>query len=153
MSADNTYGKMFADDRGTFFDMIGPGKERPFEPKRMYVCENFSKDTIRGFHYHDIEQKLFTCVKGAILFQLIPMNKGNALEWSKSGRRTLYTEAERIVLYPGTSLHIPAKYANAWKPLTDDAILVGCSSTTIKESVNDDIRIDPHIVAWTVEDR
>jgi len=62
---------LFVDDRGTFTNIPLNYPELNFEGKRTYVCSNFQSGTVRGFHYHDREQKIFICLKGAVKFVLL----------------------------------------------------------------------------------
>lgn len=132
--------KSFVDDRGTFLNLPLNYPELEFEGKRTYVCSNFQSNTVRGFHYHEKEQKIFICLKGAVKFVLF-----NGV---KDERNFQGIAAEVFVLSENISkaLYIPAGYANAWQTLTDDTILIGISSVTVEESINDDIRFDPKFV-------
>ena len=120
--------------------------ELNFEGKRTYVCSNFQSGTVRGFHYHDREQKIFICLKGAVKFVL--------LNGVQDGRNRLGLTPQTFVLSENSSkaLYIPAKYANAWQSLTDDTVLLGISDVTVEESINDDKRFDPKVLqnVWEV---
>jgi len=143
--------KFFHDDRGTFCD-ITSGKTN-FNIKRVYVCENFKKGTIRGFHYHEKEEKLFYVPRGAVKFIIIKCDIIQAKAMSRDVYPTsdLYEQVNNPEIFQTfilsdkmhNGLYIPANYANAWMTLTDDTILVGCSSSTLEESVDDDIRFSP----------
>ena len=125
----------FVDDRGFFTNLPLDVLPEEFKPVRMYFCENFQKGTVRGFHYHKKEAKVFVCLRGAVKFVLIPGCAGTA-----------YTPLKPIVLSAKKAqiLYVPADYSNGWQTLTDDTLLLGMSNVTVKDSVNDDTRIDPH---------
>ena len=130
----------FVDDRGHFenipFCLLNQNPS--FKAKRVYVCNNFQTGTVRGYHYHKYEQKMFICLRGAVKFILLPgdmMQTKNPTGWSPA----------TFILTPdmNQSLFIPGDYANAWQSLADDTILLGVSDKTIEESYGDDVRLDP----------
>lgn len=130
----------FVDDRGHFENIplfiLDWGKT--FEAKRVYICDNFQKGTVRGYHYHKHEQKIFICLKGAVKFVLLPgdmMQTTPAAAWQPE-IFTLSADMDK-------ALFIPEDYANAWQSLTDDTILLGVSDRTVDQSRDDDIRLDP----------
>ena len=134
--------QLFVDDRGHFTNI--PLNyllewDIAFEGKRVYICDNFQKGTVRGYHYHRYEAKIFVCLKGSVKFVAIPgyLRDQHSL-W----------EPEIFVLSADIPkvLYIPEDYMNAWQSLTDDTILLGISNRTVKESQDDDIRKDPKIV-------
>jgi len=138
--------KSFVDDRGTFINIPLNYPEVNFEGKRTYICSNFKEGTVRGFHYHNKEQKIFICLKGAVKFVLLKEAKSEIT--AKISKPEVFILSENIP----KALYIPNDYANAWQTLTADTILIGISSVTVEESINDDIRFNPEIVAplWRV---
>jgi len=143
----------FVDDRGHFenvpiaIEFANDFKKVVSNGKRVYICDNFQKGTIRGFHYHKYEQKIFICLKGAVKFVLLPQNMMNSVIWNP--------EIFILSADMNKALYIPADYANAWQSLTDNTVLLGISDKTVKESKKDDIRIDPMIkpAYWEVKNR
>ena len=145
--------KIFVDDRGTFCDLKG---DFEFDIKRVYVCENFSQDTVRGFHYHRHEAKLFYVPKGSIKFIIWSLT----IEDAETLRVQAHHKKQSIFIEKllkksppifhivsakeHSTIYVPAMCANAWKPLEEDTILIGCSDRTLQESVDDDLRIDPN---------
>jgi len=142
--------KFFVDDRGSFCDIKG---DFNFDIKRVYICENFKQGTIRGFHYHEFEGKLFYVPRGAVKFVYWKMSVTQAKELSilaadhsKPFTNTVFTVTPKMKILSAnkpTTLYIPPGYANAWTALIIDTILIGCSNRTLEESINDDIRISP----------
>lgn len=128
--------QLFVDDRGHFTNIPLMLPEFDFEGKRVYVCDNFKAGTVRGFHYHEHEAKVFICLQGGIKFGLF---SGDVINQ--------YTECtlETFVLSANIpkALYIPENYANAWQTLTDDTIMLGISNVTMEQSKKDDIRLDP----------
>jgi len=129
----------FVDDRGHFenIPLIVKDDNITFETKRVYLCDNFQKGTVRGYHYHRYEQKIFICLRGAVKFVLLPgrMFKADGDLWKP---QIFILSADR-----NDALFIPANYANGWQSLTDNTILLGMSDRTMEQSRADDIRSDP----------
>ena len=130
--------ELFVDDRGHFTNIPLILSKFNFEGKRVYVCDNFQKGTVRGYHYHKYEAKIFICLKGGIKFVLLPedsMLNAPVPAWKPE----IFTLSENIP----KALYVPADYANAWQTLTDDTIMIGVSNVTVEQSMADDIRLDP----------
>ena len=142
--------QLFVDDRGHFTNIPLILSEFNFKGKRVYICDNFQRGTVRGYHYHEKEAKVFICLQGAVKFVLLPedmMRTCNPLGGWKPETFVLSANINK-------ALYIPANYANAWQSLTDDTILLGVSDRTVEESQDDDIRLDPimyHPEYWKIE--
>ena len=138
--------ELFVDDRGHFTNIPLILPEFNFGGKRVYVCDNFQKGTVRGYHYHKHEAKVFICLKGGIKFVLLPedtMLNTPVPAWAPE----TFILSENIP----KALYVPANYANAWQTLTDDTIMIGVSNVTIEQSMKDDERLDPtkyHAEYW-----
>jgi len=137
----------YSDDRGTFvsfFDnahMICGDEKKP--TKRVYYIYSYGRHVVRGFHFHQHEWKNFIIVNGSAQFvALDPENPGEVFTFVSSSRKP------NLVV-------IPAGYANGWMSLEDETILICASSSTLEESINDDIRFDPNKWGdvWTVKKR
>jgi dTDP-4-dehydrorhamnose 3,5-epimerase len=141
---------LFVDDRGTFENIPINilDSDTNFIGKRVYICENFKEGTVRGFHYHEKEAKIFICLSGAVKFVLL--SGANSAEMALKCPEEVFTLSAKG---PKNALYIPAEYANAWQSLTDDTVLIGISSATVEESINDDIRFEPEILEtiWQVK--
>ncbi len=136
--------KIPTDDRGYFIPLTNTlDEDIRNNIKRVYVVGNFSKGVIRGFHYHQKEIKIFYIVKGAAKF--IAINKDNPED-----RHVLVTSDKHPQL-----VIIPPGYANGWMSLEEGTILIGISTSTFEESMNDDIRFDPYHWGdvWSVKGR
>ncbi len=133
MNEQNPYAielEIYDDDRGFLVPLTN--KLLPENIRRVYVVGNFSKGTIRGFHYHFKEIKMFYIIKGSAKFVAInPENPDEKYEFVITERKP------KVVV-------IPPKYANGWVSLADNTLLVSMSSRTIDEirEDNDDIRYD-----------
>ena len=116
--------------------------------KRFYVVENHEQGFIRAWHGHLRETKAITVVKGSILVGAVKMT--DATNPDKSVIPTRYVvsaDTPSIVL-------IPSGYANGFKTLTQDAIVLIFSSSSLDESQGDDFRFDfDYWNVWDIEQR
>lgn len=137
--------EIYSDDRGYLVPVTNILRDKLNKDiKRVYIVGNFGKGVIRGFHYHKREIKIFYIVHGSAKF--IAINPENPEE-----DRYIFAISDR---HPNLII-IPPGYANGWMSLEDDTILVGLSTSTFEESVEDDIRYDPYKWGdvWTVKGR
>ncbi len=119
-------GGLFADDRGYLrfvndFDFA--------QVKRFYQVENHSKNFIRAWHGHRKEGKYVYVPKGSALVGAVNLD-------SEEIFKTTLTSQSPCVLY------IPPGYANGFKTLEENTILMFFSTSTLDESKGDDIRFD-----------
>lgn len=138
-------GGLATDDRGSL-KFINDFELAEF--KRFYVVENHSKGFVRAWHGHKFEAKAVVCLQGAAVVAGVKIDN-----WINPSEDL---PVERMILSaakPG-ALHIPAGYANGFMTLTDDAMLMFFSSSTLAESAEDDIRFDARKWnPWSVEER
>jgi len=130
-------GQVFADDRGVFAPFFDKERMKDVagmmgEAKRVYYVQNGARGTVRGFHYHETEWKLFIIVKGSAKFV--------ALDPKHPEEKFTFVSSER----KNNVIIIPPKYANGWISLEDDTILVCASNLTTSESRVDDKRFEPY---------
>lgn len=138
-------GGIAVDDRGSVsfvndFDLTSV--------RRCYMIKNHRKGFVRAWHGHKLEAKYFSVVKGAMLVCGVRIDNWENPSKSLPVARFVLAEQTPAVLF------LPAGYANGMMSLTDDAQLMVFSTTTLQESLNDDIRFhartwDP----WGVEER
>lgn len=103
--------------------------------KRFYTIQP-APDKLRGWQGHQIEQKWFTAVRGAVLVLLVRPD-----DWTNP---SFSLKPIEVVLKEGTGdvLHVPAGYATAFKPITPDASIGVFSDLTLEESSADSYRFD-----------
>jgi len=132
--------KLIIDDRG-FLSQIFDGKNDKITfngldylelPKirRIYLVGNFSKNIIRGMHYHEKEWKYFFVIKGSAKFVVSPEDKP--------------TEKTKIFVLSDKKpevLIVPPKNYNGWKALEEGTLILGMSNFSLEESLKDDKRI------------
>lgn len=124
MNFNKLRGDVHVDDRGFLrfvndFDFTGV--------KRFYQVENHRKGFIRAWHGHMKEGKYVYVAKGTILLGAVDMETEEISKFSLSSQNP-------------SVLYIPPGYANGFKNLEEDTIIMFFSTSTIEESRNDDRR-------------
>ncbi|MGZ6005790.1 MAG: dTDP-4-dehydrorhamnose 3,5-epimerase family protein [Candidatus Saccharimonadales bacterium] len=138
-------GGLAVDDRGQVSFINGFGFD---DVKRFYMVSNHAQSFVRAWHAHKKEAKYVLVVKGAAVVGAVAID-----DWDRPSKDA---EVKRFVLSEKkpTVLYIPAGYANGFMSLTEDAQLMFFSTSTLEESLGDDIRYDArHWDIWTVEER
>jgi len=124
MEAKIINGGLSVDDRGsvTFvndFDFT--------DIKRFYMVENHRAGFIRAWHGHEKEAKYVFVVSGSALIGAVKMNEDSPKKF------ILSSKSPKI-------LYIPPGYANGFKTLEEGTKVIFYSTSTLKESINDDVR-------------
>ena len=120
-------GGLFADDRG-FLRFVNDFDFS--QVRRFYQVENHSAGFIRAWHGHKEEMKFIYVPKGSALIGLANMEAEEEVH-----KFTLTSQKPRI-------LCVPKGYANGFKTLEEDTIIIFFSSSTLEESHGDDYRFD-----------
>tara|TARA_B100000315_G_C14566533_1_gene583249 strand:- start:1414 stop:1836 length:423 start_codon:yes stop_codon:yes gene_type:complete len=109
--------------------------------KRFYMVENHEKGFIRAWHGHKNEGKYVYVVSGTALVGVVNLK-------SESIYRYVFSADKPTILY------VPPNYANGFMTLTDDAKLLFFSTSTLEDSLGDDIRFNwDKWDIWEVERR
>jgi len=138
-------GGLATDDRGSVsfvndFDFAGV--------QRFYMVENHRQGFIRAWHAHKKESKHVLVVKGSALICAVKIDDWDNPSKDLQIHRHVLGERNPAVLF------IPAGYANGFMSLTEDAKILFFSSSSLQDSLDDDIRYDArHWDPWTVEER
>ncbi len=118
-------GGIATDDRGSVmfvndFDFLNV--------KRFYVVENHRSGFIRAWHGHNKEAKYVFVVSGTALIGAVKMNSDD--------------EAKKFILSDKNPkiLYIPPGHANGFKTLEEGTKIIFYSTSTLEESLGDDIR-------------
>lgn len=138
-------GGLAADDRG-YLKFINDFQTSGF--KRFYVVENHISNFVRAWHGHKQEAKAVVCLQGSAIVAVVEPDN-----WIEPSRDL---EVSRYVLSGSSpsALFIPAGYANGFKTLTPDAMLLFFSTSTLEESMVDDFRFPARLWnPWDVEER
>ena len=116
--------------------------------KRFYMVENHRSGFIRAWHGHRREAKYVLAVSGSAIVAAVRID-----DWDQPSK-DLPIHSYVLSESKPSVLHIPAGYANGFMNLTEDTKVVFFSTSTLEESLNDDVRYDARYWdAWTVEER
>jgi dTDP-4-dehydrorhamnose 3,5-epimerase-like enzyme len=134
-------GGLAVDDRGQVafvndFDFAGV--------KRFYTVTNHRRNFVRAWHAHRREAKYVTVLQGAALIGAVAID-----DWDRPSRNAQVARQILSANKPAV-LFIPAGYANGFMSLTDDALVVFFSTSTLEESLGDDVRYDARY--WDIWD-
>lgn len=127
-SAEIIKGGKAVDDRGSVsfvndfnFDSV----------KRFYQVSNHRRGFIRAWHGHEKEGKYVYVAKGAALIGFVDFKNKDA-----NPDKAVLSDTNPQILY------IPPGFANGFKSLEEDTIIQFYSTSTLEESLGDDIRFD-----------
>lgn len=138
-------GGLAVDDRGE----VGFVNDFSFgDVRRFYTVSNHSPGFVRAWHGHRHEAKYVLAVAGSVLVCCVEIDDWERPSPDLVPGRFVLSECSPSVL------RVPAGYANGFMTLTADAKLMFFSTSTLEESLSDDIRFparywDP----WQVEER
>ena len=138
-------GALAVDDRGE----VGFVNEFGFaDVKRFYTVSNHATGFVRAWHGHRHEAKYVLAVSGSALVCCVEIDDWDHPSQELAVQRFVLSDRSPAVL------HVPAGYVNGFMTLTPDAKLMFFSTSTLDESLGDDIRFparywDP----WQVEER
>lgn len=106
--------------------------------KRFYAVSNHSAGFVRAWHGHKKEAKYALVVSGAAILGAVAINN-----WKKPSKNT---KVHRYVLSAELPqiLYIPPGYANGFMSLTQDTQLIFFSTSTLKQSLKDDLPYPSH---------
>lgn len=139
------------DDRGvlSFINDIDLSKV-----KRVYAVENFSTDTVRALHGHMHEEKYVLVVKGSIILVTAKINFVTA----DPEMKPYPSDVKRLLLSDRNFSihHIEAGRLNGFRALEPNTKVLFFSTSTLDESMGDDIRMDWDYLGkdiWEVRNR
>ena len=95
--------------------------------KRFYQVQNHRQGFIRAWHGHQHEAKYVYVVQGSALIGAVNM------ETQVVNKFVLSAQSPKV-------LFIPSGYANGFKTLEENTIILFFSTSDLKDSLNDDIR-------------
>ena len=120
--------KRFVDDRG-YLDQIY-NLDLEFEVKRLYLV-GASKGIKRGMHGHKKEWKAFCVLTGSGKFVYATLEPPK--HPAKVGAFILNSKKSNLLI-------VPPGYFNGFVALEHNTLILGLSSSTLKESLEDDYR-------------
>jgi|TARA_B110000037_G_C17014792_1_gene462797 dTDP-4-dehydrorhamnose 3,5-epimerase-like enzyme len=104
--------------------------------KRFYTVHNYNKNFIRAWHGHMNEDKYIGCIKGT--FQVSAVKIDNVKKPNKKNKIHNFFLNES----DSNFVHISKGFANGSMSLEENSELLIFSTSSIKESLKDDIRYD-----------
>lgn len=110
--------------------------------KRFYTVKNHKKYMVRAWHGHRKEAKFVYALSGKALLGAIAVN-----DW-KNPSKTLKVHTFLLNAKKPCIVYIPSGYVNGFQSLTTNARLMFFSTSTLKESLEDDIRFDKNY--WNI---
>lgn len=138
-------GGLAVDDRGE----VGFVNDFQFaDVKRFYTVKNHRQGFVRAWHAHKKESKYVIVVEGSALVGAVKIDN-----WDQPSKDA---EVFRCVLsaHKPSVLFVPAGYANGFMTLTPETRLMFFSTSTLDDSLGDDIRYDArHWDIWQVIER
>lgn len=138
-------GGIAADDRG-YVSFVNDFNFA--EVKRFYQVENHKQGFIRAWHGHRKEGKYIFVPKGAALIGAVPLDYFAEIDMPGvgpiPGSRLMEDPVFTTVLTSKkpTVVYIPPGYANGFKTLESDTIVQFFSTSTLEESLKDDVRFE-----------
>ena len=134
------HGSQHSDERGLIkfvntFD-LSPAK-------RFYTIEHKDPNIVRAWQAHKIEEKYFHVIKGSFLLAVIKIDN-----WADPSK---FLEPQKFILSAEESqvLHVPAGYANGFRALESNSILLVFSNLSLAHAVEDDYRYDKNLwINW-----
>ena len=102
--------------------------------KRFYQIKNSPSKPIRAFHGHMKESKYFFVSTGSILLAAVKLDN------PKNPSRRNTVQRKIISAKNPTIAYIPAGYANGFKTLEKNTVVLIFSTSTLKQSLEDDYR-------------
>jgi dTDP-4-dehydrorhamnose 3,5-epimerase len=124
-------GGLSVDDRG----QLAFANEFSFAAiKRFYWVENFSTEVIRAFHGHFKEEKFVLVVNGSAIVAAVPFDDASKPDRVAMPYRFVLSDRQTQIL------HIPAGYANGFRPLEPKTKIMFFSTATLEDSSKDDYR-------------
>jgi dTDP-4-dehydrorhamnose 3,5-epimerase-like enzyme len=118
--------------------------------QRFYLVENFSTQVVRAFHGHLKEEKFVLVVAGSAIVAAVRIDDPVRPDRQMKPHRFVLSDRQPQIL------HVPAGYANGFRPLEPGTKILFFSTATLEQAKSDDFRF-PHDYwgrsVWAVEPR
>ena len=128
-------GDLSVDDRG---ELMFVNKFNMELVKRFYVVSNHKQGFIRAWHAHKIESKYVFIVNGTALISTVQIDNWDNPSNDLTVDKFVLTAKKPSILY------IPSGYANGFKTLSTETKIIFFSTSTLKDSIDDDYRYDAY---------
>jgi len=116
--------------------------------KRFYLVEKHSRNFVRAWHGHKMEEKYVLVTKGTAIVAAVKIDDWEKPSKDQTVHKFVLSEKSPAIL------HIPNGYANGFMSLTDDVKIMFFSTASLAESAKDDYRYNARYWdPWKVEER
>ena len=116
--------------------------------KRFYTVRNHRSPFIRAWHGHKKEGKYVTVVNSSAIIGAIKIDNWDNPSANKDISKFVLSSTKPSIL------SIPPSYANGMMTLEKDTIIMVFSTSSLEESLNDDIRFDARQWdIWKIEEK
>ena len=116
--------------------------------KRFYTVHNYSKNFVRAWHGHLKEEKYISCIKGSFQISAVQIDKIK----KPSKKNKIYNFF--LNMSDSNFVHIPKGFANGSMSFEDNSELLIFSTSSISESLKDDIRYESkYWNPWNIKSR
>lgn len=103
--------------------------------KRIYIIENSSTKTFRGWQGHKVEQRWFSAMQGSFRIKLIEIDN-----WNSPSKSLVYQEV-KLEAKKLDVLHIPQGYVTCIQSIENNSKLLVMADYSIDE-IEDEYRYD-----------
>ena len=128
-------GDLSVDDRG---ELMFVNQFNMDMVKRFYVISNHKLGFIRAWHAHKNESKYVFIVNGTALISTVQIDNWDNPSNDLTVDKFVLTAKKPSILY------IPSGYANGFKTLSTETKIIFFSTSTLKDSIDDDYRYDAY---------
>ena len=128
-------GDLSVDDRG---ELMFVNQFNMKLVKRFYVVSNHKQGFIRAWHAHKFESKYVFIVNGTALISTVQIDNWDNPSNDLTVDKFVLTAKKPSILY------IPSGYANGFKTLSTETKIIFFSTSTLKDSIDDDYRYDAY---------
>ena len=128
-------GDLSVDDRG---ELMFVNQFNMDLVKRFYVISNHKLGFIRAWHAHKFESKYVFIVNGTALISTVQIDNWDNPSNDLTVDKFVLTAKKPSILY------IPSGYANGFKTLSTETKIIFFSTSTLKDSIDDDYRYDAY---------
>lgn len=116
--------------------------------RRFYIVSNHEPQFVRAWHGHKKETKYAFAVSGAAIIAVVKIDNWDHPDKKGPVRRFVLSEKKPCIF------KIPAGYAHGFKTLVADTKVMFFSTSTLKESLNDDYRYEANYWnPWDIKPR
>lgn len=114
--------------------------------KRVYVIENHQPNVVRAFHFHEREEILLYCLKGA--FKVVTYE-------GIAGLPPIEAKPSEMVIQAGQFIEVPANHGNGHMNLQEGSIMLCFATLPLSEVVTEEVKqpADKFGDVWTIKRR